>query len=63
MRFNSEAYSKAFPRQKVAEKVETVAEGFTPTTDKLKAMPEEVVGVEIVENTDGDGSLSESDIE
>lgn len=36
MRFNSEAYVKAFPRKEPSEHVESVAEKFTPTTDKLK---------------------------
>lgn len=39
MRFNTAAYNKAFPRKQNEEKIETVAEKFTPTTDRLKNEP------------------------
>lgn len=62
MRFNSEAYAKAFPRPETKETIETVVETFRPTTEKIeneKVVPE----TDPVEDDDGDGSPGESDTE
>ena len=61
MRFNSEAYSKAFPRKEPQEKVETVVDTFRPTQASEKAKEDELIDVEVVE--DGNGSPSELDSE
>lgn len=63
MRFNSEAYAKAFPRPVAKETIETVVETFRPTTEKIEN--EKVVESETdpVEDDDGDGSPGESDTE
>ena len=63
MRFNSEAYAKAFPKQEAKETIETVVETFRPTTKKIEN--EKVVEPETdhVEDDDGDGSPGESDTE
>lgn len=59
MRFNSDAYDKAFPRTKPKEKIETVVETFRPTQQEEVA-DEEVV-TESEESKDGNGSNNESD--
>lgn len=56
MRFNSDAYDKAFPRTKPKEKIETVVETFRPTQQE-----EDVTESE--ETVDGNGSNNESDSE
>lgn len=61
MRFNSDAYEKAFPRTKPKEKIETVVETFRPTQQEEVA-DEEVV-TESEESKDGNGSNNESDSE
>lgn len=61
MRFNSDAYDKAFPRTKPKEKIETVVETFRPTQQEEVA-DEEVV-TESEESKDGNGSNNESDSE
>lgn len=63
MRFNSEAYAKAFPRPEAKETIETVVETFRPTTEKIEN--EKVVESETppTEDDDGDGSPGESDTE
>lgn len=63
MRFNSEAYAKAFPRPEAKETIETVVETFRPTTEKIEN--EKVVEPETppTEDDDGDGSPGESDTE
>ena len=59
MRFNSEAYAKAFPRREPSTPIETVVETFRPTTDPAKETP----APEVEEVDDGDGSISEPDSE
>lgn len=63
MRFNSEAYAKAFPRPETKETIETVVESFRPTTEQIEH--EKVVESETppTEDEDGDGSPGESDTE
>lgn len=63
MRFNSEAYAKAFPRPEAKETIETVVETFRPTTEKIEH--EKVAEPETppTEDDDGDGSSGESDTE
>lgn len=62
MRFNSEAYAKAFPRPETKETIETVVETFRPTTEKIEN--EKVVSeTDPMEDDDGDGSPGESDTE
>ena len=61
MRFNSDAYDKAFPRTRPKEKIETVVETFRPTQQE-EVTDEEVV-TESEESDDGNGSDSESDLE
>lgn len=60
MRFNSDAYDKAFPRTRPKEKIETVVETFRPT--QQDETTEEVV-TESEESDDGNGNDSESDLE
>lgn len=52
MRFNTAAYDKAFPRKQNEEKIETVADRFTPTTDKLKTEPVTDPAADPVKSTD-----------
>lgn len=59
MRFNSDAYDKAFPRTKPKEKIETVVETFRPTQQEEVA--DEEVATESEESKDGNGSNNESD--
>lgn len=60
MRFNSEAYAKAFPRREPTAPIETVVETFRPTTEPVK----ENTTPELEEETDGgDGGNSEPDPE
>lgn len=60
MRFNSDAYDKAFPRTRPKETIETVVETFRPT--QQDEVTEEVV-TESEESDDGNGNDSESDLE
>ena len=61
MRFDSEAYSKAFPRKEPQERVETVVDTFRPTQSSEEAEVDEPIDVEVVE--DGNGSVGELDSE
>lgn len=61
MRFNSDAYDKAFPRTKPKEKIETVVETFRPTQQEEVTDEEDVTESE--ETVDGNGSNNESDSE
>lgn len=61
MRFNSDAYDKAFPRTRPKEKIETVVETYRPTQQE-ETTDEEVVA-ESEELEDGNGSNNESDSE
>ena len=67
MRFNSEAYAKTFPRKEPSERVESVEEKFTPTTDKQKESggtpPDSQSNDELEGEDDGVGGSGESDSE
>ena len=61
MRFNSNAYDKAFPRTRPKETIETVVETFRPT--QQEEATDEEVATEMEESDDGNGNNSESDLE
>lgn len=63
MRFNSEAYAKAFPRRETKETIETVVETFRPTTEKIENEKVVEPDTNSTEDDDGDGSPGESDTE
>ena len=65
MRFNSEAYAKAFPRPEAKETIETVVETFRPTTEKIENERVVEPDTDPTEDGDGDGdgSPGESDTE
>ena len=56
MRFDGDAYRKAFPKQKAKEQIESAVESFTPTQDELE-------GKEGDADADGDGNTGNTDTE